>query len=379
VSTLLNTWATPKVVGVGIAGAVAVGGLVAVVTADESVEAMVVDVVDGDTIDVFYDRAEHRVRLLNIDTPESVDPDEPVQCMGPEATQYLEGWLLAGTAVRLEFDAERTDGYGRELAGVFVGDQLVNAEIAREGLAVPMAVGDNVRFLGAVRTAHEEARRSGRGLYAEDVECTLPAQVAALESATPPAPMSSAAAPADIAAAGDVIEESLTAATALVEVLDGDAQVFPMLAFDADGLAKLRGRVISAQAELTSARDANDRVLAEAKARVEAEQRAAEEARRAAEEAARLAAEEAARQAAQEAARQEAERAAAEAAARASQRSPSASGGSSSGSSSSSSTPRTTAPPPPPSSSDSGSGGPSGYTGCRSYAPGGGSWTPIPC
>ncbi len=378
-STLLNTWATPKVVGVGLAGAVAVGGLVAVATADESVEATVVDVVDGDTIDVFYDGAEHRVRLLNIDTPESVDPDEPVQCMGPEATQYIDERLPAGTSTRLEFDAERMDGYGRELAGVFVGDRLVNADIARAGLAVPMAVGNNVRFLGAVRAAHEEAQGNRRGLYAEDVECTLPAQVAALESTTAPAPMSSAAAPADIAAVGDVIEESLTAATALVEVLDGDSQVFPLLAFDAAGLAGLRGRVYSAQAELTSARDANDRVLAEARARVEAEERAAEEARRAAEEAARLAAEEAARRAAQEAARQEAERAAAEAAARASQRSPSASGGSSSGSSGSSGTPRTTAPPPPPSSSDSGSGGPSGYTGCRSYAPGGRSWTPIPC
>ncbi len=157
VSTLLNTWATPKVVGVGLAGAVAVGGLVAVATADESVEATVVDVVDGDTIDVFYDGAEHRVRLLNIDTPESVDPDEPVQCMGPEATQYIDERLPAGTSIRLEFDAERMDGYGRELAGVFVGDRLVNADIARAGLAVPMAVGNNVRFLGAVRAAHEEA------------------------------------------------------------------------------------------------------------------------------------------------------------------------------------------------------------------------------
>jgi micrococcal nuclease len=378
VSTLLNTWATPKVVGIGLAGALAVGGLIAVVTADDSVEAKVVNVVDGDTIDVFYGRGEHRVRLLNIDTPESVDPDEPVQCMGPEAAHYLRERLPAGTSVRLEFDAERIDGYGRELAGVFAGDRLVNAEIAREGLAVPMAVGDNVRFLDAVRAAHEEAQRAGRGLYAEDVECTLPAQVAALESTTSPAPMSAAAAPADIEAAGDVIEESLLAASALLGLLDGDPHAFPLIAFDAEALAGLRERVLSSHAQLTSARDANDRVLAEARARVEAQERAAEEARRAAEEAARLAAEEAARRAAQEAARQEAERAAAEAAARASQRSPSSSGGSS-GSSGSSSTPRTTAPPPPPPPSNSGSGGPSGYTGCRSYAPGGGSWTPIPC
>ncbi|MGY1702701.1 thermonuclease family protein [Geodermatophilus sp. SYSU D00766] len=380
--TLLHALATPKVIVPVVVGAVAVGTVAAVVASNDSVQATVVDVVDGDTIDVLHDGAQHRVRLLNIDTPESVDPDQPVQCLGPEAAEYLEGWLPPGTSVRLEYDVERLDGYGRELAGVFLGERLINADIAREGLAVPIAVGENVRFLDTVRAAHAEAQQDGRGLYAEDIECTLPAQVAALEQAVAPAPMSSTASPADIAAAGEVIEESLLAAAALIDVLDADPAAFPLLPFDADGLAGLRARTVTAQAKLTSARAANDATLAEAEARVEAEARAAEEARRAAEEAARVAAEEAARRAAEEAAAQQGSTS--------SSRPPSSgssSGGSRSttppsGSGSGGGTPAPApdpapapapapAPEPAPAPAPAPTGGSDGYTGCRAYGPNG--------
>jgi micrococcal nuclease len=53
--------------------------------ADSSTTATVAKVVDGDTIDVRYDGETHHVRLLNVDTPESVDPNKPVECLGPEA------------------------------------------------------------------------------------------------------------------------------------------------------------------------------------------------------------------------------------------------------------------------------------------------------
>ncbi|MGX5653303.1 thermonuclease family protein [Geodermatophilus nigrescens] len=378
-STSLSAWVTPKFVASAVAGVVVVGGTIAVVAADDSVEATVVGVVDGDTIDVRYDGAEHRVRLLNLDTPESVDPDQPVQCLGPEATRYLEDLLPVGTSVRLEYDLERKDGYGRELAGVFLGDLFVNAEVAEEGLGVAIAVGGNLRFFDDVQAGQAEAQAAGRGLYAEDVACTLPARVAATQAAATAAqPLTSSAPPADIAAAGEAIAESLIEITELVGELNGDSRVFPLLPFTSGQLADLRGRLLSAQGALGSVRDANATALEQARLRVEAETRAAEEAARAAEEAARAAAEEAARRAAEEAARRQAEQAAADAAAAASEQS-SSSGGGSSRSSGSSNAPRTTAPPPPPSSNDSGSGGPSGYTGCRSYAPGGGSWTPIPC
>src|SRR5699024_6666111 len=93
---------------------------------DDSVEATVTHVVDGDTIDVEYDGQEARVRLLNVDTPETVDPDVDPECMGPEATEFLEEMLPAGTSVELQPDEELHDRYGRYLAGVYLDGTLVN-------------------------------------------------------------------------------------------------------------------------------------------------------------------------------------------------------------------------------------------------------------
>lgn len=66
--------------------------------------AVVQRVVDGDTIIVNLGGESTRVRLLNIDTPESVDPGSAVECLGPEASVYLATLLPAGTEVRLELD-----------------------------------------------------------------------------------------------------------------------------------------------------------------------------------------------------------------------------------------------------------------------------------
>lgn len=83
--------------------------------------ATVVRVVDGDTVVVRKDGQEETVRLLNIDTPETKHPNKAVQCLGPEATQALETLLRPGDDVVLRYDLERTDKYGRTLAGVFEG------------------------------------------------------------------------------------------------------------------------------------------------------------------------------------------------------------------------------------------------------------------
>ena len=67
--------------------------------------ATVVRVVDGDTIDVTVDGTEERVRLIGIDTPETVKPNTPVECFGPEASAHTKELLPAGTPVYLERDA----------------------------------------------------------------------------------------------------------------------------------------------------------------------------------------------------------------------------------------------------------------------------------
>jgi micrococcal nuclease len=317
-------------------------------------------VVDGDTIDVRYGGEEHRVRLLNIDTPESVDPNSPVECLGPEASDWLKQRLPVGTEVRLERDQELRDRYDRELAAVFLGDEFVNAEIARAGMGVAMSVAPNVKFLPQVEAAQAEAVSGGRGLYATSIECTMPARVEQLSSAateTVGQEPAGAAALADFDSHRAELVALLVTAKDLLALLDGDADVLPMAAYR-DQASTLRWQVARVQDRLESAEVRNGMARDARKSQL------AEEARRAAEEAARRAAEEAARQAAAEAA---AERAAA--AARVAQKS------TPSYRSPSPSTAARTATPPP---SNSGSGS-STYTGCRSYAPGGKTWTPIPC
>ena len=129
---------------------------------------VVTRVVDGDTLDVRYDGREHRVRLLNVDAPESVRPDHPVECLGPEAAAFLGELTPVGSEVRLEFDVERQDRFGRELAAVYAGDVLVNAELARAGLGTVVLFEPNDRYYDDVADAEREARRAGVGLHAQD-------------------------------------------------------------------------------------------------------------------------------------------------------------------------------------------------------------------
>ncbi len=94
-------------------------------------------VVDGDTVDISMNGTTTRLRLIGIDTPETVDPRKPVQCFGPEAS--AEGHkLLDGQWIRLEFDsvAGTLDKYGRTLAYVFLPDgTFYNGFMIRKGFA----------------------------------------------------------------------------------------------------------------------------------------------------------------------------------------------------------------------------------------------------
>src|SRR5690242_16918136 len=89
-------------------------------------------VVDGDTVIVRAGGRDLRVRLLGIDTPETVDPDRPVGCFGPEASAYTKH-LLTGRSVSLVYDRELHDRYGRLLAYVYVQGRFVNAALIRLG------------------------------------------------------------------------------------------------------------------------------------------------------------------------------------------------------------------------------------------------------
>jgi micrococcal nuclease len=126
--------------------------------------ATVTRVVDGDTIEVDLAGQHETVRYIGVDTPETVDPDKPVQCFGHEASDFNHG-LVEGKRVELAFDAERRDVYGRLLAYVYLDGDLVNAELARRGLARTLTIPPNDSLAPLFARLAAAAGQAGRGLW----------------------------------------------------------------------------------------------------------------------------------------------------------------------------------------------------------------------
>ncbi len=130
-------------------------------------DAAVVRVVDGDTVVVRLGGTEETVRLIGIDTPETVKPAAPVECYGPEASAHLKTLLPPGTAVHLARDTEARDHFGRLLVYLRrAGDDLfVNLDLAQRGLARPLDISPNSARAAQISAAASQARAAGLGLW----------------------------------------------------------------------------------------------------------------------------------------------------------------------------------------------------------------------
>ncbi len=124
-------------------------------------------VIDGDTVDVRLGGRTERVRLIGVDTPETVAPTRPVQCYGAEASAETKSLLPEGTPVRLERDEVSRDKYGRLLAYVFreADDLLVNLTLVEGGFGNAVNFGDNEALYPVLSSAEARARASGAGLW----------------------------------------------------------------------------------------------------------------------------------------------------------------------------------------------------------------------
>ena len=121
----------------------------------------VVRVVDGDTL--LLDRNE-RVRLIGVDTPETVDPRRPVERFGKEASDFTKR-MAEGKKVRLEYDQDRRDRFGRTLAYVYLEDgTFLNAEIVKQGYGHAYTQFP-FKYLKEFRGYEREAREAQRGLW----------------------------------------------------------------------------------------------------------------------------------------------------------------------------------------------------------------------
>ncbi len=136
-----------------------------------SASARVVRVIDGDTIEVSIEGQDEDVRYIGVDTPETVKPGAPVECYGPQASAENHR-LVEGRTLRLVFDRERRDVYGRLLAYVYTrprGDaersRFINAALVRAGYARTLTIAPNTAHAAALRRLQARAGRAGRGLW----------------------------------------------------------------------------------------------------------------------------------------------------------------------------------------------------------------------
>ena len=128
--------------------------------------AVVTHVDDGDTIDIRVDGHIERVRYIGIDAPE-IAHDGVGGARGGAAATRLNQTLLGDRHVRLEFDRERRDRYGRLLAYVWAGKVMVNLEMIRRGYAQALTIPPNVRYEPWFASAQTEARAARRGLWGD--------------------------------------------------------------------------------------------------------------------------------------------------------------------------------------------------------------------
>jgi endonuclease YncB( thermonuclease family) len=143
-------------------------------------EAVVTRVIDGDTIEVQITGrvagpgagdagigSTPSVRLIGIDTPESVTPGSPVECFGREASAATTA-LVDGARVLLVKDVEETDRYDRLLRYVYIGEEMANARLIVNGYAHAYTYPPNVRHSDLLVRLQRRARIAERGLWSHD-------------------------------------------------------------------------------------------------------------------------------------------------------------------------------------------------------------------
>lgn len=125
----------------------------------------VVSVVDGDTIWLNMDGENVKVRLIGVDTPESVHADSSKNTEeGQEASDFLKE-LLTDEDVFLTYDEERYDQYGRTLAYVYLNGEMVQRILLQEGLAQTMVVEPNTKYAEEFAQLEQEAAEAGAGFW----------------------------------------------------------------------------------------------------------------------------------------------------------------------------------------------------------------------
>lgn len=131
-----------------------------------TIPTIVVSVADGDTATFLINGVEETTRFIGVDTPETVHPEKPVQCYGPEASAFTKEMLPIGSTVYLELGEEERDRYGRLLAYIYLPDgTMLNQQLITEGYGTALTIPPNDRYAPLFTTAEAEAKANERGLW----------------------------------------------------------------------------------------------------------------------------------------------------------------------------------------------------------------------
>lgn len=130
----------------------------------------VTKVIDGDTLVVDLHDRETTIRLIGVDTPETSDPDEDKNCAyGQTASQYLKD-RLEGEYVDIEYDMDTKDSYGRTLAYIYIGNEMLNETLIKNGYGVYSSfTSDTHRYDSRFIQAQKYAQENKLGMWSDDI------------------------------------------------------------------------------------------------------------------------------------------------------------------------------------------------------------------
>ena len=135
---------------------------------DDTVSVTVERVVDGDTFELAEPvKGTTTVRLIGVDTPETVDPEEDPEPFGKEASTFTEK-AIEGAEVELELGADAKDDYERLLAYAWADEEMLNEVLLREGLGELLVIEPNHEYEDCLAAAEQIAKADGFGLWAPD-------------------------------------------------------------------------------------------------------------------------------------------------------------------------------------------------------------------
>lgn len=130
------------------------------------------DCVDGDTIKVLLEGKKYTIRMLAIDTPESVHPTKGVEYYGKEASEYTCNTIKNAKKIEIEYDenSDKTDKYDRLLVWVFVDGKLLQQELISNGYAKLAYLYGDYKYTSILEDTQELASTKNIGIWNEEAK-----------------------------------------------------------------------------------------------------------------------------------------------------------------------------------------------------------------